>query len=497
MILSLDVGTTVAKAVLFDDQGREVLVSERICPLQHPEPGAVEQDPRDIRRAVVGVLKDSFRTPHGERIRALVLSTQGGSMIPVRRDGTPTHPLITWMDTRAAPVVEQWSRNGASRQIREQSGWWAEAGLPLATIEWLRRSRPRIHERTEVFLSLNDYLAFLLTGFFVTNPSCAGEMLLMDRQTGQWNPELCSLVGISPEQLSMIRPAEAVIGPLAGEIAKILGVQREIPVINGGQDHTLEALAVGLTEEGKALLACGTAWVVNGVSRSGALADIPEGMGINPHVPPGQWIASQYLGCFGAVMEWWTGTLWSGLNDQADREELYAAVNDRMAQASWDPRELLYIPYSGGKQLDVNRGGGAFLGMTPTHSKEHLTMALMEGTCFEVRWALENLMDRGTTIRELWMIGGATRSRVWPQIMADTLGIPILTSNYSHGPALGAAMVATVSLGDHPDYEAARRVFRVDHGVRKPDQRRHQVLTKRFQRFRKASEILRKGGLDA
>ena len=483
MYLSLDVGTTVVKAVLFSPDGNELQVAEQMCPTTQTAQGAAEQDPAALAQAMWHVLREIFHTPQADQIEAICISTQGGSFLPVDRNGIPTHHLITWMDQRAKPIVEQWSRDGTDVWIRECSGWWPEEGLPLATITWFRNNCPREFERTAYFCSVNDYLMFLLTGEFVTNPSCAGEMLLMDPITHCWHPEMLGLAGIGQEQCSRIAPADTVAGTLSPQAQQQLGTSRPLPVYNGGQDHTLEALAVGMTRPGQALLACGTAWVINAAAGLDECRQAPRGLGMNPHILAERWVLSQYLGCFGAVNEWWSQTMWQAPDHAISRNDLYEYINRRLCGRKGPSESLFYLPYSGGRQLGLSRQAGVFWGGALDQNREDWTWAVLEGILFEVRWVVEALRQAGTPICQLWMIGGATRSSVWPQMAADILGIPIATTQYSHGPALGAAMIAGVGCGHFSDYDSCRSAFSIQKHLYEPDSRRHQAYEEKYGRF--------------
>jgi L-xylulokinase len=90
---------------------------------------------------------------------------------------------------------------------------------------------------------------------------------------------------------------------------------------------------------------------------------------------------------------------------------------------------------------------GGFSGVRLDHTLADIGRSVLEGAGFELRWAVENIRAFGFSIEGLWMVGGATRSRIWPQILADISGIPISLTQYSHGPALGAAILAAQGLG--------------------------------------------------
>src|SRR6185295_16280730 len=108
-VLGLDVGTTATKAILFDLSGVELATAEQSYPLQTPQPGWVEQNPEEVWQALLQVVQTIVAQAGPETdILALALSAQAGSLIPVKENGTPVYPIITWMDQRAAGLVEQW-----------------------------------------------------------------------------------------------------------------------------------------------------------------------------------------------------------------------------------------------------------------------------------------------------------------------------------------------------------------------------------------------------
>ncbi|NJN95032.1 MAG: hypothetical protein HC875_13485 [Anaerolineales bacterium] len=87
----------------------------------------------------------------GASIAALSLSAQAGSLIPVKNNGTPTYPIITWMDRRAEELVNGWRADGVEPTVRRISGWSLQIGLPLPFIAWLRHYRPDVLPPPTVF----------------------------------------------------------------------------------------------------------------------------------------------------------------------------------------------------------------------------------------------------------------------------------------------------------------------------------------------------------
>jgi len=437
-------------------------VAEQAYQLQTPQPSWAELVPDDIWQAVVRVLRDVVdQAPPGMQIQAIALATQGGTLIPCRADGMPTYRAIAWMDRRSQDLAARWQAEGVGDRVRQISGWTPQPGLPLLSIGWLRQARPEAFAATERFLSVNDFLAQRLTGCPATNLSMAGEMLLTDITTGQWSEELCHLVGIGPESLSPILPADAHLGQIQPEARRLTGLPPGTVIVNGGQDHSCEALALGMTSGGTGLLACGTAWVINCVAESPAVETIPASMDLNYHVVPGRWVVSQFLGGLGACLEWWLKQCRSPHAPHAhdvraqqycalSRAPRWAAFNAALEGTAPGCGGLVYLPQTGvrgvpGSLRDQWHGG--FVGLRLDHTWADMGRAILEAAAYELRRALDHLRGAGLAIEQMWMIGGAAQSPLWPQIVADVTGLPLLLSQYSHGPALGAAMLAGVALG--------------------------------------------------
>jgi len=447
-ILALDVGTTVAKAVLFDLDGHERAIAERGYRLLTPYPGWAELAPQAIWDSVLEVLADITASLGPDfDLLAVSLSTQGGTLVPLRHDSQPACNAITWLDQRSAPVVAGWQSQGLQRWIRARSGWEPQPGLPLASICALRIDQPDVFAATERFLSVNDYLAYRLTGEFCTNPSMAAEMLLTDIQTGGWDAELCALAGIRADQLSPILPAQAVCGQIKPEICRQVGLPEGIPLINGGQDHSCEALALGLADPGSLLLACGTAWVINAVTDSPNVDSIPPQMALNFHVLPQRWIASQFLGGLGAGMEWWLDQFFPQAETRAER---FTSFDAALSQTRPGSGGIVYDPVGGTPRSGWTTGG--YRGLRLDHSRADMGRAVLESAAYEVRHALEGICAFGLPAELLWMVGGAAHSLHWPQIIADVSGLPVSLTQYRHGPALGAMMLAAKSLGCQDDF---------------------------------------------
>jgi xylulokinase len=448
-ILGIDIGTSSAKAILFDLAGNQVTIASQSYPLLTPEPGWVEQDPEAVWQALIRVLQDIVSQSNGYRILSLAIAAQAGSIIPVGLDGNPVYPMITWLDNRSQGVIRQWQADGTATTIRRLSGWQPFPGLPLPSIGWLKQNRPDVHASAKRFLGPADFLIHRLTGRFATDLSASSEMLLVDIKTGLWSEELCRIGGVNPDLQSEIGWAGRKVGALTAQVASLTGLPSGTPVIAGGNDQPCAGLAMGMTAPGKVMLSTGTAWVIMSVVNAVSTEAVPEWVNLYFHAAPEQRIAGQYVGGFGATVDWWLNQTFQSpdASKPVDAGRLYEYLNEAVLASNPGSQNLLFLSLNGPSQIMNAVPGGGFIGMELVHTRADMSRAILEGCAFEVRWALDELGSAGIPVEELWLAGGANRSPVWPQILADVCGIPLQVASYADWAALGAAVLAGSGIG--------------------------------------------------
>lgn len=442
-LIGLDIGTTSTKAVLFSTFGVELArANSSAYAVKMPAPGWVELDPEEIWQAVVTTLGALVEcAPAGTQIIAVCMAAQSGSLLPADSHGDPVYPLITWMDGRTEELVHQWRTRGKGKLLKSISGWTLNTGQCLPTIAWLHQHKPDVFDAAAHYFSINDFLAYRLTGQYCSNPSNAGGMQMVDIQTGNWSQPLCELAEISSSQLSPIQPSGAVIGMIAETVSEKTGLPPETLLINGGHDQGMAALGLGVNTSGKYMLACGTAWVISGVTASIEVDSAPSLLDWNTHPLGDRWIISQSLGGLGASLNWWLNQAWC-----ETCESMYTSLDKELADTQFD-QALLFFPLSGGYDDPATTKRGGFIGLDMSHNRADMARAVLESAAFELRWALENICEAGLPIEQLYMLGGAAKSPHWPAILSTVTGVPINCPKYDNWPAFGAALLAGMAVG--------------------------------------------------
>ncbi|HUH99101.1 MAG TPA: FGGY family carbohydrate kinase [Anaerolineales bacterium] len=486
-ILGIDIGTSSAKAILFDLAGNEVTSAGQSYPLLTPQAGWVEQDAEEVWRALVRVLQDIVRQAGGYRILSLAIAAQAGSIIPVDLEGNPVYPMITWLDTRSQELTRRWQADGTAATIRKLSGWQPFAGLPLPSISWLRQERPDVHQRARRFLGPADFLVHRLTGRFATDLSASSEMLLVDIKTGQWSEELCRIGGVNPELQSEIGWAGRRLGEISPEASRATGLAAGTPLIAGGNDQPCAGLGMGMTSPGKVMLSTGTAWVIMSVVDADTTRAVPEWVNLYFHAVPERRLGGQLVGGFGATVDWWLN---QAFGDAEGQNDPYRHLNAAVSSSPPGSQGLLFLSLSGPSQITNAKPGGGFVGMELVHTRADMCRAILEGCAYEVRWALDELRSAGIPVQELWLAGGANRSPVWPQILADVCGIPLHVSGYADWAALGGAILAGWGIGVYSSLQEGITHLQPRLERLEPNPQLTDLYTRRLEAYRRFSRAL-------
>lgn len=128
---------------------------------------------------------------------------------------------------------------------------------------------------------------------------------------------------------------------------------------------------------------------------------------------------------------------------------------------------------------------GAIVGLTLAHSAEDIYFAVMEGICYEMRLNAERLADAGIPVRRLRATGGCANSRVFLQMKADVLNVPVTALRSEEAGGAGCAMLAGAALGVYPDVEQAARVLTAERETFFPRQEAHEAYSRVYERYRK------------
>jgi len=448
-LLGIDVGTTGAKAALFDEMGRFIDVAGCEYDLHHPDQGYVEQNPEDWWKAVVESTREVVgRHPEtAQNIVGLGLSSQGGCTLPIDSEGRPLREAISWMDVRTKDICEKMSKDPGQEFIYKRTGWSLSVCFMLTQIQWLREHYPDAIEKASTIFGTLGYTNMKLTGRIATDPSNAAITQLFSLKERDWSDELLAYAGVPRSKMPEIIPSGQPVGKLTAEAAAELGINPNAVLASGGHDQYCAALGCGVTEPGDCLLSCGTAWVTLPITQE---LTLDPAMLVSPgvHTVPGLWGLMQSIPVAGAALRWFRDTFCEGIT--------YAYLSDVASKVSPASDGMMFIPQV------LGENGFHFCNATLSHSRDHFARAIMEGIVCRIRQSIDNLRSMGAPVNRLVMIGGGAKSIVWPQIATDLTGIVTDMPAVSEAACRGAAMLGGLAAGLYSDFKDVQKHFAME-----------------------------------
>jgi L-xylulokinase len=451
LLLGLDAGNTVIKAVLFDSSGRQLAISKRDGESKTPAPGHVERDLGELWSNAATVIRECLERAGADpsRIAAIGCAGHGNGLYLIDAAGEPLLGIQS-LDSRAAGLAAELSADGNGERLHElclQAPWPSQTATLLA---WVRRFAPDIYARTATAFYCKDFVTFRLTGRRVSDISDMSGAGLLRLPECTYDDALLDGYGLSDARSKLpylVEPTE-IVGRVTAEAAAATGLAEGTPVVGGLFDVIASALGSGAVKPGQASVIVGT-WSINQVIATEIIRD-PR-IFMTSVFGKDRVMAIESSATSAANLEWYVRELVERGAHQGD--DPFALVNARAGAVEPKIDDPYYHPYLYGSRLGAQMRAG-YYGVAGWHNEGHLLRALFEGVTFEHRRHIDVLRSAGLRFGSAILSGGGARSPIWPQMFADVLGIPIAVSQCNETGALGAAIAAGVGSGLFDDLEA-------------------------------------------
>lgn len=453
LLCGIDVGTTGAKAALYDPEGNLVSEGYAEYPVSYPHAGWAEQEPeewwRAVTRATAAMMAGAPREA-GRRggVAAVAVSAQAPTLLPLDSRGHPVRPAMIWMDRRAeAEAVELRERFG-ERELFELTGNRPDPFYVAPKILWYRHHEPEAFRETRLYAQIPGYIVHRLTGAWSMDPVHAALLGLRSWQGEGWSETLCDYCGVEPAQFPPTRQGSEPVGRVTRAAAAECGLAAETLVVAGSVDGSAAALEAGAVQPGVVAEMTGTSTVLLMPNAERLTAREFIAM---PHAIEGASLLLGAMSSTGASLKWFRDQLGDRERAEAaaDGSDAYDALGRAAAGVEAGSGGVVFLPYMMGERAPIwdSNARGVFFGLSLQTRREQLIRAIMEGASFALRHNAEAAGKAGLTIEELRSVGGGARSVVWSGIKADVLGIPVAIPERAGGATFGDAVLAGIGAG--------------------------------------------------
>jgi len=467
-VLGIDLGTSGTKTVLFSQDGRAVCSASYEYLMYQPENGWAEQKPADWWAAAVDTISRVVKESgvNKEDIVSLGISGQMHGLVMLDESGEVLRPSIIWCDQRTQKECDEMTEKVGAKRLIEITANPALTGFTASKILWVKNNQPDIYAKCRHILLPKDYLRYKLTGDYATEVSDASGMQLLDVPNRCWSEEVCAKLGIDMSMLGKVYESPDVTGHISKEAADMTGLSEKTLVVGGAGDNAAAAVGTGVVENGKAFTTIGTSGVI--FAHSDDVTIDPKG---RVHTfccaVPGAWHVMGVTQAAGLSLQWFRNNF-CGAEMEAARlmgEDVYVLMNKEIEASPIGANRLLYMPYLMGERtphLDADCRG-AFIGLNNIHTKADMMRAVMEGVTYSLTDCLNVLEGMGVKPAAMLACGGGGKSPLWRQMLADMFDLPVMTTQNTEGPALGAAILAGVGAGLYKSVpEACREMIKTN-----------------------------------
>jgi xylulokinase len=485
--LGIDVGTGGSRAVLIDEDGKiTATATAEHAPFASPEIGWAEQSPTDWWRACVAAIREILadKTVRAEEIGAVSFSGQMHGSVLLGESDEVLRPALLWCDQRTEKQCAEITEKVGREKLIELVCNPAVTGFTLPKLLWVREHEPEIWARVRTVLLPKDYVRLRLSGDKASDVADSSGTLLFDVKNRRWSGEMLAALEIDSNLLPEVYESIEVTGKVSAAGARETGLREGTLVVAGAGDNAAGAVGMGIVKAGTVSATIGTSGVVFAVTERPNL-DKQGRIHTLCHAIPGRWHNTGVTQGAGLSLNWF--------RENFGENQSYDELVDQAAGISPGADGAIWLPYLMGERtphLDA-KARAAFVGLTASHTKAHLTRAVLEGVAFSLRDSLEIFQETGAAVETIRLGGGGAKSNLWRQIQADTYGHAVEVIETEEGAAFGAAILAGVGAGAWNSVdEACAQTIRVLERS-EPDPASAEKLNRNYQAYRLLYAALR------
>lgn len=442
-IITLDVGTSSARTLLFDARAQQVegVGAQIAYRVETTADGGVEIDPDHLADLAIQALDEAHREmlAAGRRVAAVAFCTFWHNVLGVGEDGKPVTPIIHLFDTRSAAAAKKLGERIDARVQHLRTGCVLHPSYLPAKLLWLSEARPEVFAKARRWMSFGEYLFLKLFGEPVASSSMLSGTGLWNQNANDYDREMLGVLPVTRDQLAALDTLDEPRSELREEFRSRWPGFAGVPWFPALGDGACNNIGSGCITPDLFSLMVGTSGAMRGVTEAETVR-IPEGLWCY-RVDRKRYVLGGALSNGGEVFAWMKRTLALPPDDQIEAE---------LAAIAPGSHGCTILPLFAGERSTKWRADAraAFWGMSLNTRPIDLLRAALESVSLRFRNIYDLMSDRLEVPTRVIASGGALlRSPAWTQMMADALGRPIVECLEPEATSRGAALIALERIG--------------------------------------------------
>ena len=468
-LAGIDIGTSGAKAIVFDLGGTPLSSAYHEYGSTYPRPNWVEQDADLIVESAMMSMREAVARSgvSPDRIVSISLSAQRCCGIFLDENGRLIRPMISWQDNRPVEEIAEIAGTIPEAEYYRSTGFPNSTTWLLGKMLWVRKNEPETWKRTARIVQMHDYfLKALGAEDYFVDFNDAGFFGFFDSGACEWNGDMLSAFGLPRDILPVPRASGSPAGVVSPRGAERSGLAAGTRIAIGAGDQCAGSLGAGVVRQGTLSISMGTAGAVTALLES-PYRDPHGRIMITNHSERGKWLLEGYQAAAASVFRWFKEEI-AGVEvaeaAQSGRDA-YDLIGERAAGVPPGAKGLVFLPYfasAGTPRYDPD-ARGVLCGLTFAHDRACLARSFMEGITMDMRDMIQAIKAAGAAVDTVRLLGGPTKSAFWNQMQSDIYGTTVQTLKIGDATVLGAAILGGLGAGVFSSVEeGARAMVRVD-----------------------------------
>ena len=462
-VLSIDQGTTSSRAMIFDQNGEVVGVSQKEFEQIFPKAGWVEHNANEIWSSILSclasVLNDNDIKP--SQIASIGITNQRETAVVWDKNtGRPIYNAIVWQSRQTQDICDDLKSKDLEETFRDKTGLLLDPYFSGTKVKWILDHVEGAREKAEnedlLFGTIDTWIVWKLSGgkAHITDYTNASRTLMYNIFELKWDDELLEHLTVPKSMLPEVKSSSEVY--VETDPVHFFGQQVPIAGIAGDQQAALFGQACFNKGEAKNTYGTGCFMLMNTgteavISDHGLLTTIAYG--INGEV---KYALEGSIFVAGSAIQWLRDSM-RMFNDASISEDYAMKVEDNNGVYVVPAFVGLGTPY-----WDSEARGTVF-GLTRGATKEHFVRATLESLAYQTKDVI-NAMEEDAKIelKTLRADGGAVKNNFLMQFQSDILDVPVERTKVNEATALGAAYLAGLAVGYYEDVEQIKQKTEIE-----------------------------------
>jgi L-fuculokinase len=439
LVLIFDCGATNVRVIAIDQRG--TIVASKSFQNQTQEDsnyaGGRIWDLDEIWSKLCAASKEVVSKIDGHSIVAITTTTFGVDGTFLDKNGELIYPIISWQCERTKPIMQNIGKYIPLDKLYQLNGINAYSFNTINKLIWFKENQPQVISKADCFLFMPSLINYKLTGQKRNDISMLGTSMLSSIDNRCLSSEILEKIDFPPHLFGHIGEASEIVGITTPKAAEETGIPSGTMVCLAGHDTQFAIFGSG-AETDQPVLSSGT-WEIL-MARSAGFSTTEEQLktGITTEFDAIAGLYNIGLNWLGSgIIEWVRKQFYA----ECPNEECYDAMIKEAMEVEIGSNGIYINPDF--NNINNLTQKGQIIGLTLNTKRSEIFRAVLEALSYQLKLALTALEDAGGfKATKIICVGGGSKNRLWNQIRADVLELPVVIIDQKETTVLGASFFA-------------------------------------------------------